>query len=96
MICLIIVVATILYQFLPNKRGKIKRHIPGAIFTAFGWTFASFIFSVYMDIFRGFSNMYGSLTTIVLIMLWLYVCMYILLLGEEMNVLIMRHLDIEN
>ena len=96
MICVIIVVAIVLYQFLPNKRGKLKHHIPGAIFTAFGWTFASFVFSVYMDVFPGFSNMYGSLTTIVLIMLWLYVCMYILLLGGEMNVLIMRHLDIEN
>lgn len=96
MICMIIGVATLLYQYLPNKHGKIKYQVPGAIFTAFGWTFASFLFSVYMDVFRGFSNMYGSLTTIVLIMLWLYFCMYILLLGGEINVLIMQHLDIEN
>ena len=31
--------------------------------------------------------MYGSLTTIVLIMLWMYFCMYCILLGAEMNVL---------
>ncbi len=96
MICMIIVVATLLYQYLPNKHTKIKYQVPGAIFTAFGWTFASFVFSVYMDVFKGFSNMYGSLTTIVLIMLWLYFCMYVLLLGGEINVLIMQHLDIEN
>ena len=65
-----------------------KYQFPGAVFTAFGWTLASFVFSVYMDIFRGFSNMYGSLTTIVLIMLWLYFCMYILLLGGEVNVIL--------
>ena len=29
--------------------------------------------------------MYGSLTTIVLVMLWLYFCMYIILLGAEIN-----------
>ena len=46
------------------------------------------IFSVYLDIFKGFSSMYGSLTTIVLIMLWLYCCMYILLLGGEVNVIL--------
>lgn len=96
MICVIILVATLVYQYLPNRRGKIKYQVPGAIFTAFGWTFASFMFSIYMDVFKGFSNMYGSLTTIVLIMLWLYFCMYILLLGGEINVFIMQHLDIEN
>ena len=32
--------------------------------------------------------MYGSLTTIVLIMLWLYFCMYILLLGGEVNMIL--------
>lgn len=96
MICVIILAATLVYQYLPNKRGKIKYQVPGAIFTAFGWMFASFLFSIYMDVFKGFSNMYGSLTTIVLIMLWLYFCMYILLLGGEINVLIMQHLDIEN
>ena len=34
--------------------------------------------------------MYGSLTTIVLIMLWLYGCMYIILLGGELNALLER------
>ena len=48
----------------------------------------SWIFSVYLNIFKGFSSMYGSLTTIVLIMLWLYFCMYILLLGGEVNVIL--------
>ena len=32
--------------------------------------------------------MYGSLTTIVLIMLWMYFCMYSILLGGELNVLL--------
>ena len=34
--------------------------------------------------------MYGSLTTIILILLWLYVCMYIILLGGEVNALLER------
>ena len=44
-----------------------------------------------MDIFKGFSNMYGSLTTIVLIMLWIYFCMYIMLLGGEVNDLLEKY-----
>ena len=93
-ICVLIVVSTCIYQFLPNERGKLKTQLPGAIFTAFGWTFASFLFSIYMDIFKGFSNMYGSLTTIILIMLWLYFCMYVMLLGGEINRIIEeRYID---
>ena len=78
-----------IYRFLPNHKRKFKLHLPGAIFTSIGWTVASYVISIYTDIFKGFSNMYGSLTTIVLIMLWFYFCMYILLLGGEIN----RHLE---
>ena len=93
MILVLIVFSLSIYMFLPNKRRRLRSQFPGAIFTAFGWTFASFIFSVYMDIFKGFSNMYGSLTTIVIIMLWLYFCMYIMLLGGEMNDLLEQWVD---
>ena len=88
MIFVLFVVSLCIYQFLPNKRGKIKYQLPGAVFTAVGWTFASFLFSVYMDIFKGFSDMYGSLTTIIIIMLWMYFCMYVMLLGGEINSLV--------
>ena len=37
--------------------------------------------------------MYGSLTTIILIMLWLYGCMYIILLGGEINALLEKFLQ---
>ena len=82
----------IVYKFLPNRsnmaKTTLRKQLPGAVFTACGWLFLSFIFSVYLDVFTGFSNMYGSLTTIVLIMLWLYGCMYIILLGGEVNALL--------
>lgn len=84
----------LVYKFLPNRKNRAKttlrRQLPGAVFTACGWLLVSFIFSVYLDIFTGFTNMYGSLTTIILILLWLYVCMYIILLGGEVNALLER------
>ena len=93
MILVLIVFSLSIYMFLPNKRRRLRSQFPGAIFTAFGWTLASFIFSIYMDIFKGFSNMYGSLTTIVIIMLWLYFCMYVMLLGGEINDLLEQWVD---
>ena len=84
----------LVYKFLPNRKHQAKttlrKQLPGAAFTALGWQMISFVFSVYLDIFTGFSSMYGSLTTIVLIMLWLYGCMYIILLGGELNALLER------
>ena len=90
---ILFVFSVCVYRFFPNTPHPLKHQWPGAIFTAFGWIIASFFISVYMDIFKGFSNMYGSLTTIVLIMLWFYFCMYILLLGGEINLLIEEWLD---
>lgn len=74
-----------IYLFLPNKKQKVKTQIPGALFTAVGWMGTSFFISKYMEIFKGFEDMYGSLTTIILIMLWLYFSMYIMLLGGRIN-----------
>ncbi len=87
------VLSTIIYCVLPNTKNEIRWQIPGAVFNALGWTFVSFVFSIYVDIFKGFSDMYGSLTTIVLIMMWLYFCMYSMLLGGEFNVLLEEYLD---
>lgn len=84
----------LVYKYLPNRKniGKttMKKQLPGAIFTACAWQVISFIFSIYLDIFTGFTTMYGSLTMIILIMLWLYMCMYVILLGGEVNALLQR------
>lgn len=82
----------LVYKYLPNRgaEGKttLRKQLPGAFFTACGWMALSFIFSIYLDIFKGFTNMYGSFTTIILVMLWLYTCMYIILLGGEINAIL--------
>lgn len=84
----LVVFSLMIYRFLPNRRGRFLDQLPGAMFAAVGWMVVSWVFSIYLDVFEGFSSMYGSLTTIVLIMLWMYFCMYCILLGAEMNVLL--------
>lgn len=80
------------FKYLPNRKEPMFLQIPGALCTAVSWSASSFGFSLYLDIFKGFQDMYGSLTTIVLIMLWLYFCMYSLLLGAELNVALSEHI----
>lgn len=82
----LVIFSLLIYKFLPNRTDKLIKQLPGAAFAALGWMIVSWIFSVYLDVFKGFSSMYGSLTTIVLIMLWMYFCMYSMLLGALVNV----------
>ena len=77
-----------MYSVLPNNRITWREHYPGAVFTSVFWTLYSFGFSVYVDYFGGFS-MYGSLTTIIIVMIWLYFCMYIFFCGALVNKWIM-------
>ena len=81
-----IVFLLLIYKFLPNRRDTYKRQLPGAVFSTLGWMVISWVFSVYVDVFQGFSSMYGSLTTIMLIMMWMYFCMYCILIGGELNI----------
>lgn len=83
-----IVIFSLIYRFMPGNLMKIMHHMPGALLTAFGWLGFSYAFSIYVDEFSGFSNMYGSLTTIIFLMLWLYFGMYITLIGAEFNQLL--------
>ena len=80
-----VVIFTLIYRFMPGNEMPISQHVPGAILSSAGWMIFSYAFSMYIDRYNGFSNMYGSLTTIILIMLWLYFGMYITLAGAEFN-----------
>ncbi len=74
-----------LYTFIPDKKQKVRFQLPGAVFSTVCWMGFSFVFSIYFNNFSNYSYMYGSLTAIVLLMLWLYFCICILFLGAEIN-----------
>ena len=73
-----------LYCLLPNNRMPWREQLPGAFVAAVFWIVYSFFFSIYIDYFNGFS-MYGSLTTVIIVMIWLYFCMYIFFCGVVIN-----------
>lgn len=74
----------LMYTYVPGTKLGFKMQIPGAGFAAVGWSFMTWTFSIYVDEFNGF-NTYGNLTTIIILMLWLYAGMYIILVGAYMN-----------
>ncbi|MCI7323491.1 MAG: YihY/virulence factor BrkB family protein [Lachnospiraceae bacterium] len=90
MLVFLILFFDIIFAALPNRKLTLKSQLPGAVICAVAWYVFSFGLSIYVDYFNGFS-MYGSLTTIVLMMLWLYFCMYIMMMSAEFNLMFQDH-----
>lgn len=91
LIILTFILFLFIYKFIPKHKLNFKTQIYGAAFVAVTWYIISWVFSIYINIFDGFSNTYGSLTSIILIMMWVYTCMYIILVGAEINTLVREY-----
>lgn len=83
-IAVLTIVLMLCYAILPYKKHKFSEQLPGAIFASLGWTGFSYFFQLYVNHYNAF-GMYGSLTMIIILLMWLYVCMYIILLGANLN-----------
>ena len=78
------VVIALMYAYVQGTRQGFKMQLPGAVFAAVAWSVMTWAFSIYIDVFNGFTT-YGNLTTIIILMLWLYAAMYIIMAGAYMN-----------
>lgn len=74
----------VIYYFLPADKTVFSVHLPGAVLSACGWVIFTELYSIYVSLTD--TGIYGSLSTVMLTILWLYICMYILLIGGEINV----------
>lgn len=84
-ITLLMLLFMAMYRLLPNRQERFISQLPGAFFTALAWSVFSYGFSIYFEIAQRKSTIYGSLTIVVMIMLWLYFCMYFIFIGAEIN-----------
>lgn len=78
-----------LYLVLPNRKERFLRVLPGALAAAAAWLLFSEFFSFYVNRSGRYSALYGSLSTILLTMLWLYICVSILFYGAYLNQLLL-------
>jgi membrane protein len=81
----------LLYNATPNRKIMIRDVMPGAFFATISWIFVSYFFSIYVNTSKSFSYMYGSLTSIILLLVWLYVSSTIIMLGGEINAINSEH-----
>ncbi|SDN84172.1 YihY/virulence factor BrkB family protein [Alkalicoccus daliensis] len=89
----IIVIAIIfagLYHFAPNVHIPFKYSLPGALFATIALQITSLAFSFYISNFGNYSETYGSLGGIIILMLWLFLIGIILVVGAEVNAILYR------
>lgn len=76
---------TLLYALFPGRRNRLHHSIPGAVVTTLCWSAYSKLFSVYVEYFTDYTNIFGSVYALALGMLWLYFCISILFYGGAFN-----------
>ncbi|HET7369325.1 MAG TPA: YihY/virulence factor BrkB family protein [Gammaproteobacteria bacterium] len=85
-----------LYRYAPNRRRPAWRWvvIGAAVATAL-WLIGSGLFSLYVGHFANYNKSYGSLGTIVVLLLWLFISSLIVLVGAELNSAVEQQVAIE-
>lgn len=79
------IVLMALYKLAPNKRIYLKNVVWGALFATIGWQLVSLAFSYYVNTMGNYSATYGSLGTVIVLMIWFYLSGIIIMIGGAIN-----------
>jgi membrane protein len=75
-----------IYYFAPAIHKKLKFFNFGALFASILSILATNLFSFYLENFGSYNRLYGSIGTLIAIMVWIYLIALILILGFELNI----------
>ena len=75
----------ILYQLALGQRRPLREVLPGVGSSLAAWLLLSMAFSYYVENVAQYARLYGSIATIVVVLLWLYMSGQILILGAELS-----------
>ena len=82
---MIFVTLKLIYTIAPGKRIPSSSTTYGALFTTFFWTLATAIFSYYLRYFANYNIIYGNLSSIIILMIWVYIISYVFVMGIAIN-----------
>lgn len=75
----------LLYTIAPDEEISSKFMNKGTLFTTAGWIITTFIYSYYVSNFADYSLFYGSLSGIIIMMIWIYILSFIYVMGIAIN-----------
>ena len=82
---LFIFVVGLVFYFVPNAKVRFRDVWVGAVLTGLLWRGALALFSIYVRDLSRFSMLHGSIATVIVFLLWIYVSAVILLYGVEVT-----------
>ncbi|WP_207421197.1 YihY/virulence factor BrkB family protein [Desertivirga brevis] len=85
LIAIYFITISILYRYGPAHTKKWKLFSPGAWLASALALVTFWGFGFYINHFTNFNRLYGSIGTIIVVMIWLYLNSFIILLGFEFN-----------
>jgi membrane protein len=74
------------YYFGPKKQEGFRFFSAGSVMATFFIILASMLFAYYVNNFANYNKLYGSIGTLIVVMLWIYIVSLILLIGFDLNV----------
>ncbi|MCL2361712.1 MAG: YihY/virulence factor BrkB family protein [Defluviitaleaceae bacterium] len=77
-----------IFKLAAPKKLRLLQVLPGAIITVVGWAVASAVFGFVMINFTQYPAIYGSIAGVFILILWLNLISVILLIGNELNALL--------
>jgi membrane protein len=91
LVILISILFAVLYWASPNaKFGRFRWFSAGGVLAVVIWLIASGLFAFYVANFSSYNKVYGSLATIIIFLVWLWISNIAVLLGAEFDAEIMR------
>ena len=75
----------LIYAISPSKQIPSNETTYGAFFTTVIWVISTVVFSYYVTYFAKYDVLYGNLSTIIMLMIWIYVLCYVFVLGMAIN-----------
>ena len=75
----------LIYVISPDQKIKSSTTTKGAIFTTLGWVITSEFYSLYTTYFVRYDIFYGSLSSLLVLLIWVYLLSYIFSLGLIIN-----------
>lgn len=75
----------VLYVMAPDTKIKMKDTNIGAFFTSLTWVIVTLGYSYYIQYFSSYETFYGGLSSLLFLMLWIYLLSYMFVLGIALN-----------
>ena len=76
---------TLLYVLALDAHSVRRGILPGVVASLVAWVALSMLFSLYVEHAANYSVIYGSIGTIIVLLLWLYLSATMLIMGAEFN-----------